>query len=47
MTEKQAEAILREIYGFLKNELQISNDKWTNVIEPRIKKVASKIAELD
>ncbi len=46
MTEKQIEEILREIYGYLKGKSYISDTEWTNVIEPRIKAAAKRIAAL-
>jgi hypothetical protein len=44
MTAKQVDEILREIYDFLLNKGIIGKAEWTNVVEPRIKAAAKKIA---
>ena len=47
MTEKQVDAILREIYDFLLNKGIIATAEFTSVIEPRIKAAAKRIASLN
>ncbi len=47
MNERQIDALLREIFGFLKNKLFISDEEWRKQIEPRIKEAAKRISGIE
>ena len=46
MNEKQIDAILREIYGYLMNQGIVPKADWGTVIEPMIEAAAERIARL-